>query len=145
MTSDGSTTSASAVPLFAFLDLGLGPPSGRRSPGGEQAVQLCRGSGLVRGIALFRSGGERAVGGEECGQVVHHIGGDPPLRVRAVRKVARMILTAHAALLADQLTQTPDMYAVPLKGIEDALGVSHIVAGQRRQAAADLIPTGYTG
>ncbi|WP_163014026.1 hypothetical protein [Streptomyces sp. S1] len=67
---------------------------------------------------------------------------------RAVRKVARMILTAHAAhaaLLADQLTQTPDMYAVPLKGIEDALGVSHIVARQRRQAAADLIATGYTG
>ncbi|MFE0654183.1 DUF2637 domain-containing protein [Streptomyces sp. NPDC059534] len=64
---------------------------------------------------------------------------------RAVRKVARMILTAHHALPADQRPATPDMYAVPLKDIENELNISHTVAGQRRQAAAELIATGYTG
>ncbi|MFE5547282.1 DUF2637 domain-containing protein [Streptomyces sp. NPDC056534] len=64
---------------------------------------------------------------------------------RAVRKVARMILTAHAALPADQRPAQPDMRIVPIKDVEEALGVSHTVAGQRRQAAADLIATGYTG
>ncbi|MFH8259309.1 hypothetical protein [Streptomyces roseolus] len=38
------------------------------------------------------------------------------------------------APLADQRPETPGMYAV-----------SHTVAGQRRQAAADLIAIGYTG
>lgn len=64
---------------------------------------------------------------------------------RAVRKVARMILAAHNALPADQRPATPDMRIVPIKDVEEALGVSHTIAGQRRQAAADLIATGYTG
>ncbi|MFJ5099356.1 DUF2637 domain-containing protein [Streptomyces sp. NPDC088557] len=64
---------------------------------------------------------------------------------RAERRVARMILAAHEALPADQRPAAPDMYGVTIKDVEDALGVSHTVAGQRRQAAADLIATGYTG
>ncbi|MGV9693897.1 hypothetical protein ACWDUX_32900 [Streptomyces sp. NPDC003444] len=64
---------------------------------------------------------------------------------RAVRKVARMILAAHAALPADQRPATPDMYAITLDQVGEAIGVSTTVAGQRRQAAADLIATGYTG
>ncbi|MFD3535980.1 DUF2637 domain-containing protein [Streptomyces sp. NPDC058664] len=64
---------------------------------------------------------------------------------RAVRKVARMILAAHAALPVDERPETPDMYAVPIKDVEDVLGVSRTIAGQRRQEAADLIATGYTG
>ncbi|MFF0561512.1 DUF2637 domain-containing protein [Streptomyces sp. NPDC004266] len=66
-------------------------------------------------------------------------------RERAERKVARMILTAHTALPADQRPQAPDMYAITLEQVMDALGVSQTIAGQRRQAAADLIAGGYTG
>ncbi|WP_432089695.1 hypothetical protein [Streptomyces sp. bgisy095] len=39
---------------------------------------------------------------------------------RAVRKVARMIL---AALPADQQPETPDMRVVPIKNVEEAIGV----------------------
>ncbi|MCX4871077.1 MULTISPECIES: DUF2637 domain-containing protein [unclassified Streptomyces] len=66
-------------------------------------------------------------------------------RERAERKVARMILAAHAALPADQRPEAPDMYAVSLEQVGEAIGVSQTVAGQRRQAAADLIADGYTG
>ncbi|MFD5110343.1 hypothetical protein [Streptomyces cinereoruber] len=64
---------------------------------------------------------------------------------RAVRKVARMILAAHAVLPADQRPEHSDMYAVTLEQVGEAIGVSRTVAGDRRQAAADLIATGYTG
>ncbi|MFJ2591128.1 DUF2637 domain-containing protein [Streptomyces sp. NPDC087538] len=67
------------------------------------------------------------------------------LRERAERKVARMILAAHAALPADQRPEVPDMYAVSLEQVSEAIGVGQTVAGQRRQAAADLIAGGYTG
>lgn len=66
-------------------------------------------------------------------------------RERAERKVARMILAAHAALPADQRPERPDMYAVSLEHAGAALGVSRTVAGERRQAAMDLIDAGYTG
>ncbi|MDX2295877.1 MULTISPECIES: DUF2637 domain-containing protein [Streptomyces] len=66
-------------------------------------------------------------------------------RERAERKVARLILAAHHALPADQRPASPDMYAVSLETVQEALGVSHTVAGQRRQAAADLIASGYAG
>ncbi|MFI8371990.1 hypothetical protein [Streptomyces sp. NPDC085466] len=66
-------------------------------------------------------------------------------RERAERKVARLILTAHHNLPADQRPAEPDMYAVSLEVVQEVLGVSHTVAGQRRQVAADLIATGYTG
>ncbi|WP_150226124.1 DUF2637 domain-containing protein [Streptomyces filamentosus] len=49
-------------------------------------------------------------------------------RERAERKVARLILAAHHALPADQRPETPDMYAVSLETVQDALGVSHTVA-----------------
>ncbi|MGW4778457.1 DUF2637 domain-containing protein [Streptomyces filamentosus] len=65
-------------------------------------------------------------------------------RERAERKVARLILAAHNSLPADQRPEAPDMYAVSLETVQEALGVSHTVAGQRRQAAADLIAAGYT-
>ncbi|MFD3334603.1 hypothetical protein ACFWV1_18385 [Streptomyces sp. NPDC058700] len=64
---------------------------------------------------------------------------------RAVRKVARLILAAHHAIPASRKPQAPDMYAVSLEAVQDALHVSHTVAGQRRQAAGDLIANGYTG
>ncbi|WP_143202931.1 hypothetical protein [Streptomyces sp. CB02261] len=64
---------------------------------------------------------------------------------RAVRKVARLILAAHHTIPASRKPQAPDMYAVSLETVQDALRVSHTVAGQRRQAAADLIANGYTG
>ncbi|MFF8423367.1 DUF2637 domain-containing protein [Streptomyces sp. NPDC015680] len=66
-------------------------------------------------------------------------------RERAERKVARMILAAHAALPADERPEAPDMYAVSLEAVSEAIGVGQTVAGQRRQAAADLIADGYTG
>ncbi|MFE7268394.1 DUF2637 domain-containing protein [Streptomyces sp. NPDC057592] len=66
-------------------------------------------------------------------------------RERAERKIARMILAAHAALPADQRPEVPDMYAVSLEQVSEAIGVGQTVAGQRRQAAADLIAGGYTG
>ncbi|MBT2611437.1 hypothetical protein J7I97_25055 [Streptomyces sp. ISL-87] len=56
-----------------------------------------------------------------------------------------MILAAHAALPAAQRPERPDMYAVTLEVVGEALGVSRTVAGERRQAAADLIAGGYTG
>ncbi|MFE7515754.1 hypothetical protein ACFU8I_31680 [Streptomyces sp. NPDC057540] len=43
---------------------------------------------------------------------------------RAVRKVARMILAAHNALPAAQRPAQPDMRIVPIKDVEEALGVS---------------------
>ncbi|MFC8511115.1 DUF2637 domain-containing protein [Streptomyces sp. NPDC057411] len=65
---------------------------------------------------------------------------------RAVRKVARMILAAHQALPADARPEVPSKYEVPLKDIEEALAVSHTIAGQRRDAAITLIvEDGYTG
>ncbi|MET8968519.1 hypothetical protein [Streptomyces hydrogenans] len=61
---------------------------------------------------------------------------------RAVRKVARMILAAHHLIPASRKPPAPDMYAVSLETAQEALGVFHTAAGQRRQAAADLIATG---
>ncbi|MFE9222381.1 DUF2637 domain-containing protein [Streptomyces lavendulae] len=55
-------------------------------------------------------------------------------RERAERRVARMILAAGG-----------DEKAVPLAAIEAELNVGRTVAGERRQAAADLIAGGYTG
>ncbi|MCX4547231.1 DUF2637 domain-containing protein [Streptomyces sp. NBC_01565] len=55
-------------------------------------------------------------------------------RERAERKVARMILAAGG-----------DKDAVPLADIEAELNVGRTVASERRQAAADLIASGYTG
>ncbi|MGI5451405.1 DUF2637 domain-containing protein [Streptomyces sp. CA-243310] len=68
-----------------------------------------------------------------------------PLRERAERKVARMILAAWNALPAEQRPERPDMYAVSLDEVGEALSVKQSVAGVRRQAAADLIAAGYTG
>ncbi|MEU9858783.1 hypothetical protein [Streptomyces sp. NPDC047974] len=65
------------------------------------------------------------------------------LRVPAHQLVTPLILAARNNLPADQRPAVPDMDAVPLEMVQ-ALGVSHAVAGQRRQAA-DLIATGYTG
>ncbi|MFF8618522.1 DUF2637 domain-containing protein [Streptomyces sp. NPDC015350] len=67
------------------------------------------------------------------------------LRERAERKVARMILAAHAALPVDERPETPDKYAVSLDQVSEAIGVGQTVAGQRRDAAAGLIADGYTG
>ncbi|MGW8768381.1 DUF2637 domain-containing protein [Streptomyces sp. NPDC055815] len=64
---------------------------------------------------------------------------------RAVRKVARMLLAAHPGLPAGQEPQGFDMYAISLEQVMDALGVSQTIAGQRRQAAAELITSGYRG
>ncbi|MFF5938986.1 DUF2637 domain-containing protein [Streptomyces sp. NPDC012508] len=66
-------------------------------------------------------------------------------RERAERRVARMILAAHAALPADQRPVQPDMYIVSLEEVGEALGVARTAAGERRQAAYDLILGGYTG
>ncbi|MEV6332276.1 DUF2637 domain-containing protein [Streptomyces sp. NPDC051909] len=66
-------------------------------------------------------------------------------RERAERKVARMILAAHAALPDDQRPAVPDMYAVSLEEVGEEIGVSRTVASERRQAAADLIAGGYAG
>ncbi|MGW7711595.1 DUF2637 domain-containing protein [Streptomyces sp. NPDC054771] len=66
-------------------------------------------------------------------------------RERAERKVARMILAAHAALPADERPEAPDKYGVSLDQVSEAIGVGQTVAGQRRDAAADLIAGGYTG
>ncbi|MEU2543849.1 hypothetical protein ABZ618_00095 [Streptomyces roseolus] len=71
--------------------------------------------------------------------------GGATTRERAERKVARLILAAHHNLPADQRPESPDMYAVSLETVQDALGIARTVAGQRRQAAADLIADGYTG
>ncbi|WP_327286679.1 DUF2637 domain-containing protein [Streptomyces sp. NBC_01205] len=66
-------------------------------------------------------------------------------RERAERKSARMILAAHAALPAGQRPERPDMYAVSLEEVGEALRVSRTVASERRQAGAELIANGYTG
>ncbi|MFB7359409.1 hypothetical protein [Streptomyces gardneri] len=42
-------------------------------------------------------------------------------------------------------TELPDMYVVSLKHVMDALGISWTVAGQRSQAAVELIADSYTG
>ncbi|MFZ3475778.1 DUF2637 domain-containing protein [Streptomyces sp. 2.9] len=55
-------------------------------------------------------------------------------RERAERRVARMILAAGGG-----------MSMVPLAAVEAELNVGRTVAGERRQAAADLIASGYTG
>ncbi|MFE2553622.1 DUF2637 domain-containing protein [Streptomyces sp. NPDC059355] len=55
-------------------------------------------------------------------------------RERAERKVARMILAAGG-----------DQKVVPLADVETLLGVGRTVASERRQAAAELIASGYTG
>ncbi|MFB7467096.1 DUF2637 domain-containing protein [Streptomyces sp. NPDC056224] len=68
-----------------------------------------------------------------------------PARERAERKVARMILAAWAAMPADQRPDRPDKHAVSLEDVGTALNVSRTVAGERRQAAADLIAAGYSG
>ncbi|MGW6865887.1 DUF2637 domain-containing protein [Streptomyces sp. NPDC054901] len=68
-----------------------------------------------------------------------------PARERAERKVARMILAAWGALPADVRPEHPDKNAVSLEDVGAALNVSRTVAGERRQAAADLIAAGYTG
>ncbi|MGW6557595.1 DUF2637 domain-containing protein [Streptomyces hydrogenans] len=64
---------------------------------------------------------------------------------RADRKVARMILAAHTATPEERRPETPDMYAVTLEQIQDALGISSSLAGRRREAAIQLIADGYTG
>ncbi|MEU8764604.1 DUF2637 domain-containing protein [Streptomyces sp. NPDC048659] len=66
-------------------------------------------------------------------------------RERGERKVARLILAAHTALPADQRTDRPDMYAVSIDEIATLLGISKTSAGDRRQAANELITNGYTG
>ncbi|MGW3378128.1 DUF2637 domain-containing protein [Streptomyces hydrogenans] len=64
---------------------------------------------------------------------------------RAERRVARMILAAWRALPEDERPAQPDMYAITLEQVQEALGVSRTIAGQRRTGAAQLISEGYTG
>ncbi|MFJ2477754.1 hypothetical protein ACIOWI_33075 [Streptomyces sp. NPDC087659] len=66
-------------------------------------------------------------------------------RERAERKIARMILTAHATLPVDQRPPQPDMYGVSLEEVSDAIGVARTAASERRQGAYELILSGYTG
>ncbi|MFB7938307.1 DUF2637 domain-containing protein [Streptomyces sp. NPDC056049] len=66
-------------------------------------------------------------------------------RERGERRVARMILTAHTELPADQRPAHPDMYAVSIDEIATQLNVSKTAAGDRRQAADALIRSGYRG
>ncbi|MFF8604098.1 DUF2637 domain-containing protein [Streptomyces sp. NPDC015232] len=66
-------------------------------------------------------------------------------RERGERRVARMILNAHAALPADQRPADPDMYVVSIEEIATLLNISKTAAGDRRQAAAELIRSGYRG
>ncbi|MCX4721994.1 DUF2637 domain-containing protein [Streptomyces virginiae] len=68
-----------------------------------------------------------------------------PARERAERKVARMILAAWAALPADERPDRLEKSAVSLEEVGAALNVSRTIAGERRQAAMDLIAAGYTG
>ncbi|WP_236243623.1 hypothetical protein [Streptomyces sp. CC228A] len=56
-----------------------------------------------------------------------------------------MILTAHAEIPADQRPDHPDMYAVSLDEIATQLNISKSAAGDRRQAADELIRSGYRG
>ncbi|WP_043220683.1 hypothetical protein [Streptomyces sp. NRRL F-5193] len=49
-----------------------------------------------------------------------------------------------ARLTPRERAAAPDMHAVSPETVQEAFGVSHTVAGQRRQAA-DLIATGCTG
>ncbi|MDX2565005.1 DUF2637 domain-containing protein [Streptomyces sp. TX20-6-3] len=66
-------------------------------------------------------------------------------RERGERQVARMILAAHHALPEYERPIEPDMYAVTLEDIGSALNVARTAASERRQAAADLIKSGYAG
>ncbi|MER5747167.1 DUF2637 domain-containing protein [Streptomyces sp. NPDC002225] len=66
-------------------------------------------------------------------------------RERGERRVARMILNAHATLPTDQRPAHPDMYAVSIEEISALLNVSKTAAGDRRQAADELIRSGYRG
>ncbi|MEU3400647.1 hypothetical protein [Streptomyces filamentosus] len=52
---------------------------------------------------------------------------------------------AHAALPDDQRPDHPDMYAVSLDEIAVLLNVGKTAAGERRQAADELIRSGYRG
>ncbi|MFE5709604.1 hypothetical protein ACFQ7J_02060 [Streptomyces sp. NPDC056501] len=56
-----------------------------------------------------------------------------------------MILTAHAAVPGDQRPEHPDMYAVSIDEIATLLNMSKTAAGDRRQAADELIRSGYRG
>ncbi|MFB7341198.1 DUF2637 domain-containing protein [Streptomyces hydrogenans] len=66
-------------------------------------------------------------------------------RERGERRVARMILSAHAGLPDDERPEQPDMYAVSLDEIASQLNISKTAAGDRRQAADELIRSGYRG
>nr|AAS45809.1 SLV.26 [Streptomyces lavendulae] len=65
-------------------------------------------------------------------------------RERAERKVARMILAAWNALPAEERPDQMDK-VVSLDEVGAALNVKQTVAGERRQAAMDLIKAGYAG
>jgi hypothetical protein len=63
-------------------------------------------------------------------------------RERDDRRVARMLLAAGVTVSS---TDPKDKETVSLEAISAALGVQSTAAGQRRQAAYDLIKAGYTG
>ncbi|MCX5207703.1 DUF2637 domain-containing protein [Streptomyces sp. NBC_00237] len=63
-------------------------------------------------------------------------------RERAERRVARLILAAGGTT-ADTVDALRER--VSLEEVGELLGVGRTVAGERRQAAADLIKSGYTG
>ncbi|MGW2672528.1 DUF2637 domain-containing protein [Streptomyces sp. NPDC001272] len=65
-------------------------------------------------------------------------------RERAERRVARMILAAWNALPVEERPDQMDK-VVSLDEVGAALNVRQTVAGERRQAALDLIKAGYTG
>ncbi|WP_331726174.1 DUF2637 domain-containing protein [Streptomyces sp. NBC_01276] len=67
------------------------------------------------------------------------------IRERAERKVARMILAAWSALPAGERPERPHIKLVSLEDVGSVLNVSRTIAGDRRQAAMDLIEAGYAG
>ncbi|MEW1701038.1 DUF2637 domain-containing protein [Streptomyces sp. NPDC091278] len=62
-------------------------------------------------------------------------------RQRNARRVARLLLGARPGVPGGQIPHD----AVPLRTIQDRLGVSQTIAGELRHEAADLLQTGYTG
>ncbi|MFF6794549.1 DUF2637 domain-containing protein [Streptomyces filamentosus] len=61
-------------------------------------------------------------------------------RQRNARRVARMLLLAQPGTPAEEIAHD----AVPLREIQDRLGVSQTIAGELRHEAVDLLQTGYT-